>query len=120
MSALTLKPCQKRRLGCEAAIYRKGFNNFREVSEACNIHAKKCESDVTFNRHCIQQYVGTQTNLSMRRLKILAEVLGVSNLRELDEVFVAPKYRGEGQYWLGEEGNRIKDLDMTMIDRFSR
>jgi hypothetical protein len=55
----------------------------------------------------------------MKRLKILAELLGVTNYQELDEVFTAPKRRGEGEYWLGENGNRVKDVDMTMMDRFS-
>ena len=116
---LSLKPEQKRRLAAEQAIYRK-FNNFRECADACNLHAKKVESNATFNRLCIQQYVGVQTNLSMKRLKILAELLGVTNYQELDEVFTAPKRRGEGEYWLGENGNRVRDLDMTMMDRFNR
>lgn len=117
---ITLKPQQKRRLAAEQAIYRKGFNNFAEVADACNLHAKKMELNVTFNRLAIQQYVGCQTNLSMKRLKVLAELLGVTNYQELDETFVAPCRRGHGEYWLGENGNRVKDLDMSMMDRFSR
>ena len=117
---IALKPEQKRRLAAEQAIYRKGFNNFREVADACNIQAKKAESNATFNRLCIQQYVGCHTNLSMKRLKILAELLGVTNYQELDEVFTAPRRRGEGEYWLGENGNRVKDIDMSMMDRFNR
>ena len=117
---MSLKPEQKRRLAAEQAIYRRGFNNFREVADECNIHAKRVESNATFNRLAIQQYVGCQTNLSMKRLKILAEVLGITNYQELDEVFTAPRRRGEGEYWLGENGNRVKDIDMVMMDRFSR
>jgi hypothetical protein len=109
-----MKPEQKRRLAAEQAIYRK-FDNFRECADACQALADKKETGITFNRLAIQQYVGCQTNLSMRRLKILTEVLGVSNWTELDEIFVAPKHRGEGLYWLGENGNRIRDIDMTMM-----
>jgi hypothetical protein len=116
---MTLKPCQKRRLAAEQAIYRRGFNNFREVADACNEFAKKCESSVTFNRLAVQQYVGCQTNLSMKRLKLLAEMLGITNYQELDEIFTAPVRRGCGEYWLGESGNKIKDLDMSMMDRFN-
>ena len=114
---IALKPEQKRRLAAEQAIYTK-FNNFRDCADACNVLAAKKEVDITFNRLSIQHYVGCQTNLSMKRLKILAELLGVTNYQEMDEVFTAPRHRGEGEYWLGENGNRVKDLDMRMMGRF--
>jgi hypothetical protein len=114
-----MRPQQKRRLGAEQAIYRK-FPNFRECARACEEHAKKTDIKATFNERCIQQYVGCQTNLSIRRLRILAELLGVTNFNELEEIFTAPKYRGEGLWWDGDQGNRVRDLDMTMIDRFRR
>lgn len=116
---LQLKPEQQRRLAAEQAVYRK-FNNFGECAEACDNLAIKLGVNATFNRLSIQHYIGCQTNLSMKRLKILAEVLGITNYREMDEVFVAPKRRGEGDWWLGSDGNRIKDLDMTMMDRLNR
>jgi len=116
---MTLKPEQKRRLGAEQAIYRK-FPSMKECARECEKLAMKTDSKATFNERCIQQYVGVQTNLSMKRLKILAELLGVTNYSELDEVFTAPRRRGEGEWWLGENGNRVKDIDMTMMDRFNR
>lgn len=116
---MTLKPNQKRRLAAEQAIYTR-YDNFKECAKACQELAKKKETSITFNPLSIQHYVGVQTNLSVRRLKILAELLGVTNYQELDEIFEAPRRRGEGEYWLGENGNRVKDLDMTMMNRFSR
>lgn len=109
---IALKPNQRRRFAAEQAIYKK-FNNFRECADACQAYADKMKIDITFNRLSIQQYVGCQTNLSIKRLKILAEVLGVTNFRELDEVFTAPERRGEGEYWLGENGNKVKDIDFS-------
>lgn len=120
MAFLTsLKPEQKRRLGAEQAIYRK-FNTFKECAIACENLASKVDYKATFNERTIQQYVGVQTNLSVRRLRILAELLGVTNYGELDEIFTAPKRRGEGEWWHGENGNRVRDIDMTMMDRFNR
>ena len=116
-SNITLKPGQKRRLAAEQAIYQK-FPNFRDCADACQVLASKLDTNITFNRLAIQHYVGCQTNLSIKRLKILAEVLGVTNYKELDEIFTAPRHRGEGEYWLGEDGNRIRDIDMTMMKRF--
>lgn len=116
---MSLKPEQKRRLGAEQAIYRK-FNNFRDCADACNVLAEKKGVDITFNRLSIQQFVGCQTNLSMKRLTILAELLGITNYRELNEIFVAPRNRGCGDWWLSEDsGNRVKDIDMSMVNRFS-
>lgn len=115
MGVVTLKPNQKRRLGAECAIYRR-FNNFSKCADACNLYAKRNDIDATFNRVSIQQYVGCQANLSVKRLKILAAVLNVKNMHELDEVFIAPKHRGEGDYWRGDQGNKVKDIDMSMLD----
>lgn len=116
---ITLKPEQRRRLACEQAIYSKGFSNFRDCADHCNVLAKKKGLNITFNRLCIQQYVGCHTNLSMARLKVLAELLGVTNYSELDEVFVAPKIRGQGLPWISENGNIVMDLDMSRMDRFN-
>lgn len=112
---LALKPLQKRRLAAEQAIYRR-FNNFTDCAIACQKKADAMGVDVTFNRLSIQQYVGVQTNLSVRRLKVLAELLGVTNYSELDEVFTAPRHRGEGDWWIGQNGNKVKDIDMTMMN----
>lgn len=112
---IALKPKQKRRLAAEQAIYKK-FGNFRDCNDACiryaNSHGME---DVTFNTVSIQQYVGVQTNLSLKRMKILAAVLGITNYAEMDEVFVAPAHRGEGLYWEGENGTKVKDIDLTAI-----
>lgn len=118
MGNITLKPEQKRRLAAEQAIYAKGFNSFAECAEACEKLAQKINPDATFSRLSIQKYVGCQTNLSVRRLEILAEVLGITNYRELNEIFTAPKHRACGEWWTGDNGNRVKDIDMTMMDRF--
>jgi hypothetical protein len=110
-----LRPGQKRRLAAEQAIYRR-FENFKECNDAC---ARYCQmhglEDVTFNKMTVQQYVGCQTNMSLKRLKVLAAVLGITNYPELDEVFVAPEHRGEGLFWEGENGNKIKDITIHQI-----
>ena len=85
-------------------------------ADACNAYARENGYDVHFNRLSIQQYVGCQTNLSMKRLKILADLLRITNYKELNEVFVAPKVRGAGLWWIGEDGHRVQDLDLTMIN----
>jgi hypothetical protein len=53
--------------------------------------------------------------MSLKRLKVLAAVLGITNYPELDEVFVAPEHRGEGLFWEGENGNKIKDITIHQI-----
>lgn len=113
-SLQSLKPGQKRRLAAEQAIYNK-FNNFRECCDACQQYSDKKALGVTFNERTIQQYVGCVTNLSLKRLKILAAVLNITNYPELDEIFVAPSHRGSGLYWEGELGNKIKDLEIHKL-----
>lgn len=108
---MTLKPSQKRRLACEQAIYRR-FNNMEECIQACRRYADAHNLDIGFSKHSVRQYVGAYTNFSMKRLTVLAAVLGVTNLIEIDEVFTAPKYRGEGLEWIGERGHRVKDFDL--------
>lgn len=114
MNVMGLKPKQKRRLAAEQAIYNK-FNNFRECNDACVRYCQMKCLDVTFHQVAIQQYIGCQTNLSLKRLKVLAAVLGVSNYPELDEIFVAPEHRGEGLPWIGENGNKIADISIHKI-----
>lgn len=111
----SLRPGQRRRLAAEQAIYKR-FNTFAACADACNAYARENGYDVHFNRLSIQQYVGCQTNLSMKRLKVLADLLRITNYKELNEVFVAPKVRGAGLWWIGEDGHRVQDLDLTMIN----
>ena len=114
MNIMGLKPGQKRRLAAEQAIYNK-FPNFKECNNACKRYCRMKGLEVTFNDMTIQQYISCQTNMSLRRLKVLAAVLNITNYPELDEVFVAPEHRGEGLFWIGENGNRIKDVDIHRI-----
>lgn len=109
-----LKPGQKRRLAAEQAIYNK-FPSMAACNDACIKYCEKRCLDATFNKVTVQQYVGCQTNLSVKRLKILAEVLGVTNFLELDEIFIAPKHRGEGDYWVGDQGNRVPDIKLPSL-----
>lgn len=114
MCGVSLKPKQKRRLRAEMFISSK-FNNFRECADACNKLAKQLDSSATFNRLSIQQYVGCKTNLSMKRLKILAELLNITDYKQLDEVFVAPENRMNGSDWIGDNGSIVKDFDISNI-----
>lgn len=109
-----LKPKQKRRLAAEQAIYNK-FENFKECNDACIRYCQMKGLDVTFNQVTIQQYIGCQTNLSLKRLKVLAAVLSITNYPELDEIFEAPEHRGEGLNWVGENGNKIADINIHKI-----
>lgn len=113
---VTLKPCQKRRLVAELTIYGM-FDTFKECVDACNELAKSKGSTITFNKLSIQQYIGCQTNFSMKRLNILAELLNVTNYRNIDEVFVAPEHRGIGKDWIGDNGNTVRDMDMTLLNQ---
>jgi hypothetical protein len=113
-TVMGLRPGQKRRLAAEQAIYRR-FENFKECNDACARYCQMKGLSVTFNNMTIQQYVGCQTNMSLKRLKVLAAVLGITNYPELDEVFVAPEHRGEGLFWEGENGNKIKDITIHQI-----
>jgi hypothetical protein len=115
MNIMGLRPGQKRRLAAEQAIYRR-FENFKACNDECIRYCKMHGlEDVTFNKMTVQQYVGCQTNMSLKRLKVLAAVLGITNYPELDEVFEAPEHRGEGLFWIGENGNKIKDIDIHRI-----
>lgn len=111
----SLKPEQKRRLAAEQAIYRKGYANFRSVTDDCIRYCEKHKLDVTFNALAVQQFIGCQTNLSMKRLEVLCKVLGITNYSEFAEVYTAPKRRGEGGLWVGTNGNTVKDIDLGAI-----
>lgn len=109
-----LKPKQKRRLAAEQALYHK-FDTITECNEECNRYCRTHALDITFNKVSVQQYIGCQTNLSLKRLKILAAVLGVTNYPELDEIFTAPEVRGAGLYWEGDLGHKIPDINMNSL-----
>ena len=110
-----LIPGQKRRLAAEQAIYNR-FPNFKECGKACNAYCKARMLNITFNDMAVHQYVGCKTNFSVPRLKILAAVLGVTDLVQLDEVFVAPNHRGEGLPWVGESGRKVPDLVLPKLE----
>ena len=110
-----LKSEQKRRLAAEQAIYRKGYANFKSVTEDCIRYCEKHKLDVTFNTLAVQQFIGCQTNLSMKRLEILCKVLDITNYAEFAEIYTAPKRRGEGGLWVGTNGNTVKDIDLGAI-----
>lgn len=108
---MNLKPGAKRRLACEKAVYNK-FKNFVEVNDACIDYIKKKGLDISFSSNYIKNYIAAQSNMSMKRLNILCEVLGVTNYSQIDEIFTAPDVRGIGLDWVGERGTRVKDYDM--------
>ena len=110
-----LKPEQKRRLAAEQAIYKKGYPNFSAVAADCQEYCEKHKLDITFNRLSIQQFIGCQLTLSMKRLEILCKVLGITNYSEFAEVYTAPKRRGEGGLWIGTNGNTVKYIDLGAI-----
>lgn len=110
-----LVPGQKRRLAAEQAIYNR-FANFKQCNEACNAYCKARMIDISFNPMSVHQYVGCKTNFSMPRLKILAAVLGINDLIQLDEIFVAPNHRGEGLPWIGENGRKVPDLVLPKLE----
>ncbi len=116
---MNLKPLEKRRLACEQAVFRK-FDTMQECVEACQEYADKKELDLTFNKNTVRHYVGCYTNLSLKRLLVLSEVLGVPDIKELDEVFTAPKHRGEGYDWEGSNGTRVKDFNINPDNKKKR
>lgn len=120
MTKATTGKTQKRRLGCEQAIFRKWGNiTFKEVTAICEKEARRLgRDDITFSPLTIQQYVGAQRRLSMKRLEILASLLGVTNYQELDEVFEAPSQRGVGKNWVGEHGSIAKDYEIDISNMY--
>lgn len=108
-----MKPSDMKRLGAEQAIFRK-FKNLTEARIACEKYCERYGLSITWNHHTLSQYINNSTNLSTKRLRVLAQVLGVTNYSELDEVFIAPSVRGIGRYWEGEFGNRVKDFDIDL------
>lgn len=105
------KPSEKRRLGLEQAIYRK-FNSIEECDTACRIYAIQHNKDVTFSKYLLTKYLSGNINFSLKRMFILGKVLGVKDLEEIDEVYTAPRHRGYGYDWIGDNGHRIKDINL--------
>lgn len=105
----------KRRLAAEQAIRMAGFETFRECGEACEKLARSKGLTVTFNGLAIQHYVTCNTNFSIKRMKLLGELLNVTNYMQLDEAFMPPKPRGVGKDWLGDNGTRVIDYDASEI-----
>lgn len=105
----------KRRLIAEQALMLKGFKTFRECSKACEALARSKGLDLTFSPNTIQHYITCHCNLSVKRLSILAELVGVKNIMALDERFTPPRVRGVGDYWVGDNGSRVKDIDTTEV-----
>lgn len=103
-----------RRIVCEAAIARRGYKTFPEVAEACEKKARQLGVDATFNSYSIQHYVGDVGDLSAKRLRILAQVLGVRDVFEIDERYKIPEVRNAGHYFEGEFGGRIKDMQIDI------
>lgn len=102
-----------RRLGCEQAICRKfGGISFKEVSKLCEKEARRLGKDITFHDTAVQQFVSGNRDFSMKRLEILGSLLGVHNLMELNEVYVAPERRGCGELWKGSMGSTAKDYEI--------
>ena len=110
-----MNPVVKRRLGAEQAIRLAGFRSFVECAEACERLARAKGKDIKFNKVSIQHFVSCRCNFSMKRLEILAELLGIRDFRLLTEVYTAPIPRGVGKYWEGEYGNKVKDFDASSL-----
>lgn len=106
---------QYRRLAAEQAISMSGYKTFKECGIACEKLALSRGSDVTFNDSSVRHYVTCHTNLSMKRLLLLAELINVTNFKQLDEKFKAPVPRGVGKYWIGEYGSKVQDYDASTL-----
>lgn len=105
-----------RRLATEKAINRMGFDTYKEVNDACNAICEKRGHKFRFHSKNVEHYVNCRTGMSVERLIVLAEVLRVRDLRDLEEVFVPPVPRGVGKYWVGNLGNKVIDYDDSQLD----
>lgn len=111
------KKVRYRRLTCEATIYSRGYDNFHEVAKACEIWSARYGEPITFNKLSIQHYIACVVDMSFRRMKILAELLGVRDLVAMDEKFKEPETLNVGLEWIGEYGTRVRDINMN--DRYT-
>lgn len=57
--------------------------------------------------------------MSFKRLKVIADLLGVKNIMELEERFTEPDVAGVGGLWIGEFGSVVRDkiLNFTYIKK---
>lgn len=108
---------QGRRLAAEQAIRMAGFETFKDCGDACEKLARSKGLDVTFNSLAIQHYVTCNTNFSVKRMKLLAELLNVKDFVQMDEAFMPPKPRGVGKDWVGDNGTVVKDYDASALIR---
>ena len=76
----------KRRLAAEQAIRMSGFETFKECGKACEKLAKSKGLNVTFNDLAIQHYITCNTNFSIKRMKLLAELLNIKDFVQLEFV----------------------------------
>ena len=105
---------EKRRLACEIAMYRAGFNNAAQLARAFNRYCKERGIDEQIDSSLMAHYLGCRANFSVSRLSILCRVLNVSQEEalRLDDIYTAPRNRFLGEDWVSErERIRIKDLD---------
>lgn len=107
-----LQPNERRRLAAEQAVTRK-FRTFLDCTRSCRKYAEKKGLDLTFSDDFVSRYINAAYNLSMPRLKVLAAVLGITNYRDLDEIFIAPEDRGKGYPWVGENGTTANDIKLN-------
>lgn len=111
---MTLKSCEQRRLGCEQQIYRK-FESVKDFTDKLNTVAVKNFGydigEVNFKPGRINAYLSGNCDLSFKLMKILGFTLGVSDLREIDELYTAPRIRGRGEAWIGSMGSRAADIN---------
>lgn len=115
------KPKKKKqmRLGCLQAFELRGFRTYKDMAKACEKHAMKMGLDLTFNDRAIQNYIHCYSNMSFKRLKVVADLLGVKNIMELEERFTEPDEAGVGGLWLGEFGSVVRDkvLNYTYLKK---
>lgn len=104
----------KKRLAVEQAIKERGLT-IKECRDACDKIAKDIGLNVGFNNVAIHHYISCFSDLSSKRLVILGDVLGVTNLKLLGEKFELIVDKDNGNYWLGEYGTIAKDFDNRQI-----
>lgn len=93
--------CKKRRLVADKAIMLNGFSNTKEVVAACEAVARMENSKCTFHWRSVSLYVAGKTNFSWARLKILAKVLRIKDIEEMDEIYTYDERAG---VWYGNQG----------------
>lgn len=98
-----------RRLKCEKALINRGMTA-AEVTRECDKKSVQLGYNCTFNSRTVSQYINCNCNLGRDRLYILADVLGVSDTKEIDEKYREPEVRYMGLPWVGEFGTIIFDL----------